>query len=101
MAEAQRESVLADEEDEHEAAAELEQQTSITAGGDQFAGETDLEIMDAAEWTANEDSATSQIQNTDPDVADNSDVQAAPHDEAQRVQSSAESELGRTQKREE
>ncbi|KAI4756335.1 P-loop containing nucleoside triphosphate hydrolase protein [Aureobasidium sp. EXF-3400] len=101
MAEAQRESVLADEEDEHEAAAELEQQTSITVGGDQFAGETDLEIMDAAEWTANEDSATSQIQNTDPDVADNSDVQAATHDEAQRVQSSAESELGRTQKREE
>ncbi|KAH0290780.1 P-loop containing nucleoside triphosphate hydrolase protein, partial [Aureobasidium melanogenum] len=106
MAEAQRESVLADEEDEHEAPAELERQTSITAGGDQFAGETDLEIMDAAEWTANEDSATSQFQNTDSDVADNLDVQAATRDEAQRVQSSAESmqnvqELGRTQKREE
>ncbi|KAG9906827.1 P-loop containing nucleoside triphosphate hydrolase protein, partial [Aureobasidium melanogenum] len=101
MAEAQRESVLADEEDEHEATAELEQQTSITAGGDQFAGETDLEIMDAAEWTANEDSATSQVQNTDSDVADISDVQVVTQDEAQRVQSSADQELGRTQKREE
>ncbi|KAH0372256.1 P-loop containing nucleoside triphosphate hydrolase protein, partial [Aureobasidium melanogenum] len=95
MAEAQRESVLADEEDEDGATAELEQQTSVTAGGDQFAGETDLEIMDAAEWTANEESATN-----------NSDVEGVTPDEAQSLQSSAESmenvqELGRTQKRDE
>ncbi|KAG9954004.1 P-loop containing nucleoside triphosphate hydrolase protein, partial [Aureobasidium melanogenum] len=106
MAEAQRESVLADEEDEDGATPELEQQTSVTAGGDRFAGETDLEIMDDAEWTANEESATSQIQAPNSDAADNPDVQSATYDEAQRVQGSAESmqngqELGGMRKREE
>jgi ATP-dependent RNA helicase SUPV3L1/SUV3 len=57
MAESRRETLLADEEDDHEAATEPEQQTSITAGGDRFAGETDIEIMDAAEWTASEESS--------------------------------------------
>ncbi|KAI4844047.1 P-loop containing nucleoside triphosphate hydrolase protein, partial [Aureobasidium sp. EXF-8846] len=40
MAESRRENMLVDEEDDHEAVTELEQQTSITAGGDRFAGET-------------------------------------------------------------
>ncbi|KAK6008003.1 hypothetical protein QM012_004817 [Aureobasidium pullulans] len=91
MAEARRESMLANEEDEHEASAEFDQQTGITAGGDQFAGETDLEIMDAAEWVANEESAPNQTQDTDPVMAEDLDVQLATHDEAQRVQSSADS----------
>lgn len=89
MAEARRESLLADEEDEHEANADLDQQTSVTAGGDQFAGEADLEIMDAAERTADEDSATSQSQSRDSEVT-------LSHD---KPTSSPESE--RTQKREE
>ncbi|KAI5201600.1 P-loop containing nucleoside triphosphate hydrolase protein [Aureobasidium subglaciale] len=52
-----RESLLGVEGEDQEAIEDIDQQTSVIAGGDSFAGETDLEIMDAAEREANEDSA--------------------------------------------
>jgi ATP-dependent RNA helicase SUPV3L1/SUV3 len=81
MAESRRETLLADEEDDHEAATELEQQTSITAGGDRFAGETDIEIMDAAEWTASEESSN---------VTEDLGPRTANSNEAPTTQSSTE-----------
>ncbi|KAI4727025.1 P-loop containing nucleoside triphosphate hydrolase protein [Aureobasidium sp. EXF-10728] len=81
MAESQRESMLADEEDGHEAVTELDQE----AGGDRFSGESDVQIMDAAEWTANEESATSQA-SMNSGVACDLAPRAANHDEAQITQ---------------
>jgi hypothetical protein len=66
--------MLVDEEDDHEAVTELEQQTSITAGGDRFAGETDIEIMDAAEWTASEESS-SMTEDLPPRTVDSIEAQ--------------------------
>jgi ATP-dependent RNA helicase SUPV3L1/SUV3 len=74
MAESRRETMLVDEEDDHEAVTELEQQTSITAGGDRFAGETDIEIMDAAEWTASEESS-SMTEDLPPRTVDSIEAQ--------------------------
>ena len=91
MAESRRESMLTDEEHRDEAVTELEQQTSITAGGDRFGGETDIEIMDAADWTAKEESSSSQVQSADLDVAEDLAPRTANEDEAQEVSNVAES----------
>jgi ATP-dependent RNA helicase SUPV3L1/SUV3 len=74
MAESRRETMLVDEEDDHEAVTELEQQTSITAGGDRFAGETDIEIMDAAEWIASGESS-SMTEDLPPRTVDSIEAQ--------------------------
>ena len=92
MADAQRESMMAAEEDSDDAATDLEQQTSVTAGGDRFAGEVDIEVMDAAEWTANGGSSTDKIPNADLELTEDLAPRRAHDDEAETTQTSAESE---------
>ncbi|KEQ88118.1 P-loop containing nucleoside triphosphate hydrolase protein [Aureobasidium pullulans EXF-150] len=61
-----------------------DEKEDVTAGGDEFAGETDLEIMDPAERLASEDVATMQEQTMGSDVAEDvppkagSDEQTSP-----------------------
>ncbi|KAI5212270.1 P-loop containing nucleoside triphosphate hydrolase protein [Aureobasidium subglaciale] len=57
MEDFRRESLLDVEGEDQEATEDTDQQTSVIAGGDSFAGETDLEIMDAAERESNDESA--------------------------------------------
>ena len=86
MEDFRRELMLEDEKEESKTSAFLAQQTSVTAGGDEFAGETDLEIMDPAERLASEDVATMQEQTMGSDVAEDvppkagSDEQTSPTD---------------------
>lgn len=90
LKDSQRESMLADDEDNYEVVADLEQQTSNPAGGDRFAGEVDIEIMDAAEWTASEESSTGQVQDADLGLTAGLPPRAADRDEVQTTQNSAD-----------
>jgi ATP-dependent RNA helicase SUPV3L1/SUV3 len=90
LKDSQRESMLADDEDNYEVVADVEQQTSNPAGGDRFAGEVDIEIMDAAEWTASEASSTGQVQDADLELTADLPPRTADRDEVQTTQNSAE-----------
>jgi ATP-dependent RNA helicase SUPV3L1/SUV3 len=93
MSESRRETMLADEEeDDHEAVTELEQQTSITAGGDRFAGETDIEIMDAAEWTASEESSN-MTEDLPPRMVDSTETQTT-HNSIQAMEDNQNQDMG-------
>jgi ATP-dependent RNA helicase SUPV3L1/SUV3 len=94
MAESRRETMLVDEEDDHEAVTELEQQTSITAGGDRFAGETDIEIMDAAEWTASEESSN-MTEDLPPRTVDSTEAQTTQNS-TQAEEDKQNQEIGST-----
>lgn len=64
------------EDQEQETAANVDNQTSYNAGGDHFAGESDLEVMDPAERLANEDVATMKEHISDADTDKKEDLPA-------------------------